>query len=157
LEPQLEEKIPLSSEELEQRRVKAVKVSGYLLANPRVLEAMDSSFSTGQSDLLGLKLKKDGAFTKGANVLTEDEFTLLSGYLHQWFRQTGEEILEGNISLAPYRKGKSTGCQYCSYKPVCHFDPYLPENQYRDLPALKQEEVLSRLGTPKVKGGDLGE
>ena len=148
LEPQLEEKIPISSEELEQRRVKAVKVSGYLLANPRVLEAMDSSFSTGQSDLLGLKLKKDGAFTKGANVLSEDEFTLLSNYLHRWYRQTGEEIIEGTISLSPYRRGKSTGCQYCSYKPVCHFDPYLPENRYRDLPALKQEEVLRRLSIP---------
>jgi len=156
LEPQLEEKIPLSSEELEQRRVKAVKVSGYLLANPRVLEAMDSSFSTGQSDLLGLKLKKDGAFTKGANVLAEDEFTLLSTYLHRWFRQTGEEILDGTISLSPYRRGKSTGCQYCAYKPVCHFDPYLPENNYRDLPALKQEEVLKLLDmSSKLKGGDL--
>lgn len=145
LEPQLEEKIPLSSEELEQHRVKAVKVSGYLLANPRVLEAMDSSFSTGQSDLLGLKLKKDGTFKKGSNVLTENQFSLLSDYLHQWFRQTGEEILNGDVSLSPYRRGKSTGCQYCSYKPVCHFDPYLPENRYRDLPALKQEEIWRRL------------
>ena len=145
LEPQLEERIPLSLDELEQHRVKAVKVSGYLLANPRVLEAMDSSFSAGQSDLLGLKLKKDGSFKKGSNVLTEDQFSLLSVYLHQWFRQTGEEILNGDISLSPYRRGKSTGCQYCSYKPVCHFDPYLPENQYRDLPALKQEDVLRRL------------
>jgi len=145
LEPQLEEKIPLSSEELEQHRVKAVRVSGYLLANPRILEAMDSTFSTGQSDILGLKLKKDGAFKKGSNVLTEDQFSLLSDYLHQWFRQTGEEILNGDISLSPYRRGKSTGCQYCSYKPVCHFDPYLQENQYRDLPALKQEEIWRRL------------
>jgi ATP-dependent helicase/nuclease subunit B len=145
LEPQLEEKIPLSLEELEQHRVKAVKVGGYLLANPRVLEAMDSSFATGQSDLLGLKLKKDGTFKKGSNVLTEDQFSLLHDYLHKWFRQTGEEILNGDISLSPYRKGKSTGCLYCSYKPVCHFDPYLPENQYRDLPALKQEEIWRRL------------
>jgi len=145
LEPQLEEKIPLSSEELEQHRVKAVKVSGYLLANPRVLEAMDASFSTGQSDLLRLKLKKDGTFKKGSNVLSEDQFSLLSGYLYQRFRQTGEEILNGDISLSPYRRGKSTGCQYCSYKPVCHFDPYLPENRYRDLPILKQEEIWRRL------------
>lgn len=145
LEPQLEEKIPLSSEELEQHRVKAVKVSGYLLANPSVLEAMDSSFCSGQSDLLGLKLKKDGTFKKGSNVLTEDQFSLLSDYLHHWIRQTGEEILNGDISLSPYRQGKSTGCLYCSYKPVCHFDPYLPENRYRDLPALKQEEIWRRL------------
>ena len=145
LEPQLEEKIPLSAEELELHRVKAVKVSGYLLADPRVLEAMDSTFSAGQSDLLGLKLKKDGTFKKGSNVLTQDQFSLFSNYLHEWFRQTGEEILDGNIYLSPYRRGKSTGCQYCSYKPVCQFDPYLSENQYRDLPALKQEDVLRRL------------
>ncbi len=145
LEPQLANKAPICSEELEQQRVKAVKVGGYLLANPRVLEAMDSSFCSGQSDLLGLKLKKDGTFTKGANVLTEDHFASLSTYLHQWFRQTGEEILDGNISLSPYRRGKSNGCQYCSYKPVCHFDPYLPENQYRDLSVLKPEEVLRRI------------
>lgn len=141
LEPQLEEKVPLSAEELERQRVKAVKVSGYLLADPRILEAMDSSFAARQSDLLGLKLKKDGTFKKGSNVLTEEQFSLLHNYLHQWFRQTGEEILNGNISLSPYRKGNSSGCQYCTYKPVCHFDPYLPENRYRDLPALKQEEV----------------
>jgi len=145
LEPQLEEKTPLSLEELEQHRVKAVKVGGYLLANPRVLEAMDSSFSTGQSDLLGLKLKKDGSFKKGSNVLSEDQFYQLSDYLYQWFLKTGEEILNGDISLSPYRRGKNTGCLYCSYKPVCHFDPYLPENQYRDLPALKQAEVWKRL------------
>jgi ATP-dependent helicase/nuclease subunit B len=77
--------------------------------------------------------------------LTEEQFTLLSNYLHQWFRQTGEEILNGDITLSPYRRGKSTGCQYCSYKPVCHFDPYLPENHYRDLPILKQEEIWKRL------------
>ncbi|MDP4159857.1 MAG: exodeoxyribonuclease V subunit gamma, partial [Bacillota bacterium] len=158
LEPQLEEKIPLNQEELEQRRVKAVKVSGFLLADPRVLEAMDSSFSAGQSDLLGLKLKKDGHFKKGSNVLTEDQFSRLSNHLHQWFRQKGEEILEGDISLSPYRRGKSTGCQYCSYKPVCHFDPYLPENQYRDLPALKQEEIWKRLEDPEETkdSNDLG-
>ncbi|EHQ89743.1 helicase-exonuclease AddAB subunit AddB [Desulfosporosinus youngiae] len=150
LEPQLEEKVPLSADELEQRRVKAVKVSGFLLANPRVLEAMDATFSTGQSDLLGIKLKKDGAFTKGSNVLTEEQFSLLRDYLQQWFREKGEEILDGDISLSPYRRGKSTGCQYCAYKPVCHFDPYLPENQYRDLAVLKPEEVWERLENSKT-------
>jgi len=148
LEPQLEERIPLSSEELEQRRIKAVKISGYLLANPRVLEAMDSSFATGQSDLLGLKLKNDGTFKKGSNVLTENQFSLLNDYLRQWYRRTGEEILNGEISLSPYRRGKSTGCLYCSYRSVCHFDPYLPENRYRDLPVLKQEEIWRRLEGP---------
>lgn len=32
---------------------------------------------------------------------------------------------------------------------MCHFDPYLPENQYRDLSALKPEEVWERLDISK--------
>ncbi|MDQ7093435.1 helicase-exonuclease AddAB subunit AddB [Desulfosporosinus sp. PR] len=145
LEPQLEEKSPLSAEELELQRLKAVKISGYLLANPQVLEAMDSSFTSGRSDLLGLKLNKDGTFRKGANVLTEEQFSLLQKYLYHTLRQSGEEIISGNISLSPYRRGQNTGCQYCSYRPVCHFDPYLSENHYRDLLALNQEELWQRL------------
>lgn len=145
LEPQLEEKNPLSAEALDVQRIKAIKVRGYLLANPNVLQAMDSSFVTGQSDLLGLKLNKDGAFKKGSNVLTEDQFSVLRAYLHQWFQQAGEKIFEGEIGLSPYRRGKTTGCQYCAFKSVCHFDPYLPENQYRELPLLKQEELWNCL------------
>lgn len=149
IEPQLEEKAPLSAEELEKHRVNEVTISGYLLANPQVLEAMDSSFISGNSDLLGIKLNKDGSFRKGASVLTEDQFSLLQDYLHQILRQTGEDIFSGNISLSPYRRGKSTGCQYCSYRPVCHFDPYLEENRYRDLLTLNQEEVWKRLESSK--------
>lgn len=145
LEPQLDEKAPLSAEEAEERRLKAIKISGYLLADPHVLEAMDASFAAGQSDILGLKLNKDGSFRKGANVLTEEQFSMLQNYLFHTLRQTGEDILGGEISLYPYRRGKSTGCQYCSYRPVCHFDPYLPENQYRDLRPLNQEELWDRL------------
>lgn len=145
LEPQLEEQAPLSPEELEQRRLKAVKVSGYLLADPRVLEAMDASLGTGQSDLLGLRLKKDGSLSKGAKVLTEEQFSLLRDYLRRKLEQTGERIIKGEISLSPYRRGKDTGCTYCAYKPVCHFDPSLPENRYQELPPLKQEEVWRRL------------
>lgn len=145
IEPQLEEKHPLNSEELEQNRVNAVKVRGFLLANPRVLEAMDSTFSKGYSDLLGLKLTKEGAFRKGSNTLTECQFAILRNYLHQLLQQKGEEIINGDISLTPFRRGKNHGCQYCSYKPVCHFDTYLPENQYRELPTLKPEEVWRRI------------
>jgi ATP-dependent helicase/nuclease subunit B len=147
LEPQLDETFPLSEQELEAHRIKAVKVHGFLLANPQVLEAMDSALASGQSDLLGIKINKDGAFKRGSNILTEEQFSLLINNLHRWFRAAGEEILNGNIALSPYRRGKSTGCQYCVYKPICHFDPYLPENQYRDLPVLKQEEVWQRLNS----------
>lgn len=145
LEPQLESKTQLTPEQMEHERIKAVKVKGYLLANRQVLEAMDRDLATGDSDLLGLKIKKDGEFKKGSPILTEDQFLLLRKHLHHFLQKTGDEILGGNISIAPYRQGKDNACQYCSYKPVCHFDPYLPENPYRTLPPLKDPEIWNRL------------
>lgn len=145
LEPQLESKTRLTPEQMELERIKAVKVKGYLLANRQVLEAMDRDLASGDSDLLGLKIKKDGEFKKGSPILTEDQFLLLRKHLRDFLRESGEEILGGNISIAPYRQGKENACQYCSYKPVCHFDPYLPENPYRNLPTLKDSDIWNRL------------
>lgn len=145
LEPQLESKTRLTPEQMEHERIKAVKVKGYLLANRQVLEAMDRDLATGDSDLLGLKIKKDGDFKKGSPILTEDQFLLLRKHLRNFLLDSGDEILGGNISIAPYRHGKENACQYCSYKPVCHFDPYLPENPYRTLPSLKDSEIWNHL------------
>ena len=145
VESRLEEKAPLSPEELEEKRLKAVRVSGYLLADPKVLEAMDSSLADGHSDLLGLRLKQDGSFYKGSTVLTREQFSQLRAHLRQTLARTGESILDGDVSLAPYRRGKDTGCMYCGYQPVCRFDPMLPENRYREFAPLKPEEVWQRL------------
>jgi ATP-dependent helicase/nuclease subunit B len=149
LEPQLESQARLTDEQMEHERIKAVKVKGYLLANRQVLQAMDRDLVGGDSDLLGLKIKKDGDFKKGSPILTEEQFTHLRKHLHHFLQTTGEEILDGNISIAPYRHGKENACQYCSYKPVCHFDPYLPENPYRTLPVLKDPEIWNRIESIK--------
>ncbi|WP_041484136.1 helicase-exonuclease AddAB subunit AddB [Desulfitobacterium metallireducens] len=141
IEPQLDSKTLLSTEEVEAKRITAVKVKGFLLANRQVLEAMDQTLSTGQSDLLGIKLTKTMEFRKNANVLTNDQFSLLREHLHTYLQNSGEEILSGNIAISPYRQGKENACQYCEFKPVCHFDSFLPENQYRDLRALSDPEV----------------
>lgn len=145
LEPRLHERIPLSEAELDVKRLTSVKVAGYFLANPTVLQAMDQALVRGKSDLLGLKLNQDGSFRKHSQVLSLEEFQALRAHLYRVLKQYGERILDGDIALAPYRQGKRNGCQYCSYKPVCHFDPFLPENRYRVLPRLEAEDVIQSL------------
>lgn len=145
LEPQLRSKTLLSSEQLENDRIKAVKVKGYLLADRNVLMAMDRNLE--DSNLLGIKFNKGGDFKKGSPILTEEQFALLRKHLHNFLRQSGEELLDGNIAIAPYRQGKSNACQYCSYKPICHFDPCLPENTYRNLPVIQDQDFWNRLDT----------
>ncbi|GAB6174601.1 helicase-exonuclease AddAB subunit AddB [Paradesulfitobacterium aromaticivorans] len=157
LEPRLHELRPLGESQLEEKRLKSVKVAGYFLANPSVLQAMDKALADGKSDLLGLKLNNDGSFRKNSKVLSLEEFQALRVHLYRILKQYGEQILEGDIALAPYRQGKRNGCQYCSYKPVCHFDPFLPENRYRVLPPLATEDVMHsmmEISKAQAEGGE---
>jgi len=155
VEPQLESKTLLSAEELEAKRITAVKVKGFLLANRQVLEAMDQTLSTGQSDLLGIKLTKTMEFRKNTNVLTDSQFSLLREHLHTYLQSSGEGILAGNISISPYRQGQENACQYCEFKTVCQFDPILPENRFRDLSPLKDSEVWDLIGSNSDPDPDL--
>ncbi|AFM00631.1 MULTISPECIES: helicase-exonuclease AddAB subunit AddB [Desulfitobacterium] len=143
LEPQLKSKTLLYPEELEKDRIKAVKVKGYLLADRQVLMAMDRDLEN--SNLLGVKFNKNGEFKKGSPTLTEEQFALLRRHLQYFLRRSGEALLNGDISITPYKQGKNTACQFCSYKPLCHFDPYLPENKYRNLPVIQDEDFWNRV------------
>ncbi|MHB1651910.1 MAG: helicase-exonuclease AddAB subunit AddB [Desulfitobacteriaceae bacterium] len=158
IEPQLESASVLTPEELEERRLKAVKVDGYLLASDKVLEAMDRDLALGQSNLLNLRLTKEKKFRQGAKVLSVDQFGLLRTHLRQVLLETGERIMGGEISVKPFKMGKVSGCEYCVYKPVCHFEEGLPECVYRYLPSLEGEEIWHRISqiqnTPgEGKGG----
>jgi ATP-dependent helicase/nuclease subunit B len=150
IEPRIAPEKPMNEEQLESLRLKAVKISGYILAEHQVLQAMDERILQGRSDLLGIKLNKDGSFSKGSNVLTDKQFAQLRKHLHLLLKHAGKGIMDGDITIAPYKYGNSHGCQYCSYKPVCRFDSYLPENTFRILPKLKFDEVwaliLKQLG-----------
>lgn len=141
VEPLIDSKTLLTEDELDAQKLKGVKVKGFLLADRQVLEAMDQSLTSGQSDLLGLKLTKDMEFRKNSNVLTDEQFEQLREHLHAYLQRSGEEIMSGNIAISPYRQGQENACQYCKFKPLCHFDVLLTENRYRDLPVLKEPEV----------------
>lgn len=150
VEPLIDSKTFLTNDQLDMQKIKAVKVKGFLLADRHVLEAMDQSLSTGQSDLLGIKLTKDFEFRKNSSVLTQEQFDQLREYLHAYLKRSGEEIMSGNISISPYRQGPENACQYCEFKPLCHFDVLLDENRYRDLPDLKDPEVWNLIDQKKT-------
>jgi len=150
VEPVLSEASPLTPEAIHELKLDAVKVKGYLLAEPKVLESMDSDLKQGVSRLLGLKLTSKGEFRKDAPLLSVEDFQNLRKYLNYLFYKTGEEMYNGEIAIAPYRYGSRTGCDFCAYKAICQFDANLPENRYRDLPKIKDQEVLRRIAEQRT-------
>ncbi|CCO07370.1 helicase-exonuclease AddAB subunit AddB [Desulforamulus hydrothermalis] len=121
---------PLSEEEAAKSLLKQLKMKGLLLADPLVIAHMDSQLN-GQSDLLPVGLKKNGEFFSKSKVIDPEQFNLLRSYLEQTLQSAGRRIMQGEIAVSPYRRGRETACAFCIFKAVCQFDPLLEDNTYR--------------------------
>jgi ATP-dependent helicase/nuclease subunit B len=152
IDPDIKADRQLREEEIETLRGKALKITGYLLADQQILERMDARIPAAGSEILGIKLnERTGTASGRTKTLTEAEFTLLRQYLHTWLQTTGGRMLAGEIGANPYRYGEKNACAYCAYHPVCHFDTRLPENHFRVLKKLKDRQALTAM---RARTGD---
>ena len=52
-------------------------------------------------------------------------------------------ILDGDVTVAPYRLRKFSPCNWCSFRSVCRFE--FGQDQVRSFPDLKRQEVFAEL------------
>lgn len=136
---------PLEQHEIEMRIMRNLKMNGYVLKDPDAVKLMDREIN-GYSELIPAAMKKDGEFYKNSDqLLSLEEFQHLRGHVEKILSEIGEEIIAGNVMIAPYRyKGKSP-CMFCLYSSVCRFDTGIAEQGYRDLPEREQHEIWREL------------
>jgi len=130
--------------EIETLTAKKLKMRGLVLAEPGVIQLMDNQVK-GLSDLIPAGLKKDGGLYNSPSLVTIKQLTALRDFLRKLAAAAGKKILGGSAEIKPYRYKTQTACAYCEYKPVCLFDPLLPENKYRWIPALAREYIWKLL------------
>ena len=85
---------------------------------------------------LCITFNKDKSISKASarHIRSREEFEQLLAYLPQLIRTTAEEILRGNIQVAPYRFRDRNACTFCSYRSICSFDPELGQgDRYREI------------------------
>ncbi len=131
--------------------LESYRMQGFLLNDPQAIELMDAELK-GRSQLIPVTINADGSLRSSDNVWDKDELDRLRQHIEAKFIAAGEEIMAGNIEIAPYRLDKETACRFCPYTAVCQFDALLPENNYRWLPKLPRAEIMSRL--EQQNGGD---
>lgn len=136
---------PLSDEKIIEEIFKQYKMSGLVTANTEVAQLMDTSLSTGRSNIVPIGFKKDGDFYAGSKVADEETFSLLQQYMHQLIRQAGLQMTSGNVTLNPYESKSGNACTFCAFKSICQFDPILKENNYRKLNEMKDDELLTKI------------
>jgi ATP-dependent helicase/nuclease subunit B len=130
--------------EMENKILREFRMTGLVLADRKVVNLMDSAIDGG-SDLIPVKIKKDGSIAAGPTVLTPAQLELLREHLHTQLVSTGSEIMGGVVDISPYRRGSGRPCQYCPFKPVCQFDILMEGNTYRVIRAEKDDAIWAKI------------
>lgn len=128
-----------TEEDIERAIMKQLKMKGLLLADVKLVKEMDRQME-GDSLIIPARINKGDVLGR-SSAATFEQFELLRRHVKRVLANLGEEIVKGNVSVAPYKKKKTTSCAYCSYLSICQFDPRLKDNGYRLLDEMKEEEV----------------
>ena len=69
---------------------------------------------------------------------------MLSNLVSQ-LKEAGQEILDGEIGVAPYKNGHRTACDYCPYHAVCGFDRKTSGYEFNRWKNRKTEEIWEEI------------
>lgn len=130
-----------SEEEIRQAILEKLKLDGVVNEEEQVYRAMDEEF-TGNSAVIPVGVKTDGSLKASSKTLGTGDFHMISDYVNQMLVKSGQRILEGDVSVSPYRLADKTGCDYCPYHMVCGFDPRIAGYDYRKLQKFSNEEAI---------------
>lgn len=143
-DPVVEAGKPLTEEEINDKIVEQLRQEGVVNGSLDVIGQLDQELS-GKSQVIPVELKKDGSLGSRSKALDKDQLQLISTFVSQKVKQTGKQILEGEIGMHPYENGDRGACTFCEFKGVCGFDPTLKGYEKRNLAGMTGEEALEAI------------
>lgn len=149
-DPLLERKEGMTEAEIEEGIRKKLRMNGLVNSNLEVIRHMDREIEK-ESDVIPVALKDGLIQETRSSVAGGDRFSSLTGFVRRRLEQMGEEILEGNIEVSPYKQGNRTACDYCPYHSVCGFELKTAGYSYRRLGALNPEEIWTEIEKASAK------
>ena len=138
----------LTDEELENEIRNNFRMNGLILGDVKVVQMMDKTLTSGKSNIVPAYIDKSGNIsTTKSSTIDSVQFKKLQKQIHKILQQISTEILEGEIAPNPVyiSKKKATPCQYCNYKSICGFNPEIKGNNYKYVPNLNKNEIISNL------------
>ncbi len=122
---------------------KAYRYNGRTLDNVDIACKLDNNLATkGNSEKLGVSLKKDHTFDKrGNNILTASQLDAEIEYALRLIAYAGTLMKKGYIAVNPSDKA----CEYCDYKAICDFGDiftYEPRTQNVKVTAQAIQDIV---------------
>lgn len=121
------------------------KMNGLLIENTEIVRLMDTSLESGYSQIIPAAITRKDTFYSNAKVADQSIFDQLQQYIFSLIERAGFDMISGDISLNPYEYKARNACTFCSFKSVCQFDPILPENNFKQLKEMKEDEILNKI------------
>ncbi|MCQ2567177.1 MAG: exodeoxyribonuclease V subunit gamma [Mogibacterium sp.] len=107
---------------LEEAGENAFKLNGAYVSEPGVLEAMPASALAGRKSL------------------SREEFEQLKNDVSERIKEIATGIIEGKISIRPFKDNKKLVCNYCDYRSICRRDREYVRNSGREIPPQKKKK-----------------
>lgn len=139
-DPLVDKKSGLTPEGINRQILKALKMNGLVNSSLEVISHLDREIET-ESDVIPVALKNGLIQEARSSVAGEKRFQALRRYVNDKLRCEGRQILDGEITVNPYKQGSQTACDYCPYHSVCGFDLKTSGYGYRRFKSLKSEEI----------------
>ncbi len=130
-----------------------LKLDGLVVDDVNVLKNLDETlYENNQSQVVQIKIKTDGSFTKDSKTLPLESFYDMIHWVKKTIVEVGDELIDGKIDIKPCQSGSFKSCDYCDYKALCQFDTHFDSNRYRVLKKYSNEEVILKVSN----GGENG-
>lgn len=134
----------MTTEEVQEEVLNALKLRGLILKDAKVVRAMDKDIE-GYSLIIPAAFKNDGDFKSNSDVITEEEFVLLREYVNKKMIELCEEMLGGEIKIQPTKNNNRTYCEYCDFSAICQFDTTIKDNKYKVITKKSSNDIWSSI------------
>ena len=150
--PSKTEKARMKEEEAHEAIEKELKMPGWVIAEPSIINDIDSSHKFIKV-LMTKDNKINGNSVKWGHVKTRKQFDLLLNHVAKTLQAAGNRIISGDIEVKPYKedsKGNAT-CKFCPYIAVCGFEQSFENKNWQELPKIDDQEIFEIMDNQQKK------
>ena len=143
-DPMVEKTEDMDEEETQEEILRALRMNGLVNSDLDAISHLDREIET-QSDVIPVAFKAGIIQEARSSVASERRFAALTGFVNRKIQSMGREILDGRITVDPYKQGARTACDYCPYHGICGFDLKTEGYSFRRFKAMKPEAVWEEI------------
>lgn len=119
--------------------MRKLQMDGYVNGDHHIIEHMERDLPAKCRSIPVTRTKS--GYSAYSKIMDTESFQNIQKFTMDKIKEAGNEMMEGKISIAPYRRKKETACDFCEFREICHFDERV--DQYRDLEEKQAKELLA--------------